>query len=138
MADTRFFTRHGPFSLAAIAEATGAKLERGDASQMIKDLAPLESADASQISFLDNVKYISAFEQSAPGACFIREKFVERAPKETALLVTEEPYTAFAKAAWLFYPAQFEPFISPQAHIGKNTQIGARCRIEAGAWIGDG
>jgi UDP-3-O-[3-hydroxymyristoyl] glucosamine N-acyltransferase len=138
MADPRFFTRSGVYTLARIAEATGAALHHGAPEQTAEDLAPLDKAGAKDISFLDNIKYADAFRASSAGACFVRPKFVEQAPKGMALLVTDDPYGAYAKCAMLFYPATFEPFISPQAHIGKNVQMGKGCRIEAGAWIGDG
>lgn len=137
MADPRFFKRQGPFSLHDIAAWTGARIERGT-SDTFDDVAPLETAGAGHLSFFDNIKYLEAFGVSKAGACFVREKFTDKAPKGMALLLTDDPYTAYAVAAAKFYPVKFTPFISPKAHIGEGVEIGAGCRIEAGAWIGDG
>lgn len=139
MADARFFTRGGPFTLQEIAAETGATLEGADnPARPVSDVAALDAAGSNDISFLDNVKYTGAFRASKAGACFVRPKLALQAPKGMALLVSEEPYTAYAKCAQMFYAAAFEPFISPAAHIGKNVKIGAGCRVEAGAWIDDG
>ncbi|MBV8938526.1 MAG: UDP-3-O-(3-hydroxymyristoyl)glucosamine N-acyltransferase [Alphaproteobacteria bacterium] len=140
MADSRFFTRKGPFSLAQLAQAAHATLERaeGGAETLISDVAPLERAGPEEISFLDNVKYVEAFRGSRAGACFVRPKFAAAAPAGMALLVTPEPYAGYALIARMFYPPGFTPHISPRATIAESAAIGARCRIEAGAWIGEG
>lgn len=139
MADARFFTRGGPYPLSRIVELTGASLQGNAApAKAFADVAALEAAGAADISFFDNVKYLGAFRASQAGACFVRPKFVDQAPAHMALLVTDDPYTAYARTAQLFYMAGFEPCISPHAHIGDNVSIGAGCRIEAGVWIGDG
>lgn len=138
MADSRFFTRSGPFSLTQLAGLTGALLEGAAAAREMHDVAPLETAAADHLSFFDNVKYLDAFSTSKAGACFVRPRFVGQAPEGMALLVTDEPYTAYAKAAQLFYPDTFEPYISAHAHIAPSAQLGEGCRIEAGAWIGEG
>lgn len=136
MADSRFFHRSGPHSLQAIAALTGCAVPEG-AERMIQDVAPLDSAGGDDLSFLDNIKYLDSFTQSRAGACFVRPKFAARAPKGMQLLLTDQPYAAFALAVQLFYPEPaLEPFISPQAVIDASAQIGNNCRIEAGAWIG--
>ncbi len=139
MPDARFFTRGGPFPLQEIAALTGATLEHADnPARPVNDVAALDVAGPGDISFFDNVKYAQAFSVSKAGACFVRPKYAGNAPRGMALLVTEDPYTAYAKTAQLFYPVAFEPLVSPEAHIGKDVQLGKGCRVEGGAWIGDG
>ena len=105
MADSRFFTRHGPFTLAQLAEVSGADI--ADASQgdtLVEDVAPLGDATANQISFLDNPKYQAAFTASSAGACVVSEKYRDLAPNAMALLISEQPYRAYAIIASTFYP----------------------------------
>ncbi len=136
MADPRFFKRAGPFTLAQLAEATGALLQGTDCT--ITDIAPLETAAADAVSFFDNIKYLDAFRATSAGACFVKEKFAKQAPAHMQLLISENPYMAYAVTAQLFYPASFSSSISPRAYLAEGVKIGQGCRIEAGAWIGDG
>lgn len=138
MVDTRFFANHGPFLLSQLAGITGASLaDPAHASRSIADVAPLDRANETDVSFFDNAKYIEQFEASTAGACFIRPKHAERAPKGMALLISDDPYRSYALAAQHFYP--FAPKagdISPHAIIEPSARIGRSTSIAAGAYIG--
>lgn len=155
-----FYHRAGPFSLARIAEESGAKLaDESRASFEVGDIRPLDVAAETDIAFLDNPKYLPQLAATRAGACFIQEKFANRAPENTVALLSPEPYRAYAKALALFYPdagtpkaaaearpgaahidetARLEPgvVVEPGAVIGPEAQIGAATRIAAGAVIG--
>src|ERR1700739_2324305 len=105
MADPRFFDRAGPCTLKSLAPVSGARLLRPeDGTQLFRDVAPLETAGPEDVSFLENRKYIEVFVGSRAGAAFVDENAVERAPLGMALLVSREPYKAYALAAQAFYP----------------------------------
>lgn len=158
MVDSRFFANHGPFTAASLAAVTGTVLPKSsDGEKLLADVAPLDRATASDISFFDNVKYIESFAASQAGACFVRAKYAAQAPAGMILLLTEDPYRCYALAAQQFYPTP-SPLagISPAAHIhptatlgdgvaigagvviGAHASIGARTVIAANAVIGDG
>src|SRR5205807_3384979 len=62
MADPRFFTRAGPYSLGALATLSGATLRDGaDGERRFIDVAPLETAGPDDVTFLDNRKYLDEF-----------------------------------------------------------------------------
>lgn len=138
MADPRFFARAAALTLDEICKLTGAQL--GDSKlgpRSVEDVAPLDRASASDISFLDNTKYVQSFQDSKAGACFIREKYASFAPSTMAVLLTEDPYRSYAMVAQRFYP--FIPQvhdISPQAFIDPSAKIGVNCAIAPGAVIG--
>jgi UDP-3-O-[3-hydroxymyristoyl] glucosamine N-acyltransferase len=150
MADPRFFDRAGPFSLDALATLTGARLhEAAVGGRLIADVAPLETAGSADVTFLDNRKYTDAFAASRAGAAFVEERAVGKAPAGMALLVTAEPYKAFARAAQAFYPATpvaprraVSAVIDPTAtvpqdcDIGANVVVGAEARLGARCQIG--
>ena len=140
MADPRFFTRAGPFSLGQLAEAIGAEPGQGaDPGRLVVDVAPLDTAGPDELSFLDNPKYVSAFEASKAGACIVGAKHGTRAPAGMALLVAAEPYKAYARAAQLFYPAAAgEAFVHPAAFVDPTATLGPGCRVAAGAVIEEG
>ncbi len=156
MADPRFFTRAGPFTLRRLAEIAGAEIGNGaDPELTLEDVAPLEAAGPGQLSFLDNRRYVDAFAASKAAACLVHPDLAGRAPPGMALLVTRKPYKGYALCAQAFYPepspaAGVSPaaHVDPTAEIGVGTsvapgavieagaRIGARCRIDANAVIG--
>lgn len=138
MADPRFFVKSGPFTLGELAAHTGAVLAEGvDPSRYVVDVAPLNVADEQHLSFLDNPKYIESFTTSKAAAAFIHPKHVAKAPAGMDLLVTENPYLAYALAAQKFYPAPtFTPAIAPTAFIDPSASVSPQATVMHGAFIG--
>lgn len=138
MADPRFFRNAGPFRLGELARLTRAELPgNADAELLLHDVAPLDVATREDVSFLDNPKYIATFTDSRAGACFVHPRHAEKAPADTALLLSENPYLAYAQAAQHFYPAP-QPLggISERATVDATATIGEGTEIAAGAVIG--
>lgn len=138
MVDSRFFTNHGPFTAGSLADAVGATLANpADAGRALNDVAPLDRASATDVSFFDNSKYVEQFLRSSAGACFVRPKFVEQAPASMALLVTDDPYRCYALAAQKFYPSPHPAgSIAPSAVIDPTATVGPDVVIGPGAVIG--
>jgi UDP-3-O-[3-hydroxymyristoyl] glucosamine N-acyltransferase len=95
--------------------------------------------------FFDNTKYLEQFLHCLASVCIAHPNFVERAPKNMVLLTTVEPYTAYAKAAQMFYRSKDEvegisdkADIHPTAKIGENCSIGAFTSIGENVVIGEG
>jgi UDP-3-O-[3-hydroxymyristoyl] glucosamine N-acyltransferase len=152
-----FFERAGPFPLSEVARATGAELQGGaDPNLLIDDVRPLADAGPSNVSFIDNRKYLPQLAATAAGACLVAPALAARVPKATATLVTREPYHGFARALLLFYPGALQPIVAnptappidpsarledgvivePGAIVGPEVEIGSGTRIAAGAVIG--
>lgn len=138
MADPRFFTVAGPFTLARLAEISGADLAPGaDPGAEMSDVAPLEVAGPGTVSFLDNRKYVAAFEGSRAGACVVHPDLADKAPAGMALLLSKDPYRAYAHIAQAFYPTRApEPWVAPTAYVDPAAKVGEGCRIEPGAFVG--
>lgn len=153
--DPRFFRRSGPHSLAAVADA--AKATAPPRQLMLSGVAPLQTAEANQVSFLDNRKYVTALEATRAGAVIVHSDMAERVPPTAVPISAAEPYLAWARVAALFHPL---PPVMPGVHptaivapgarvdpssevgafavIGEAAQVGPRCRIGSHAVIGDG
>jgi UDP-3-O-[3-hydroxymyristoyl] glucosamine N-acyltransferase len=144
MTDRRFFERAGPFTLDLLSALGGAKLLNAeDGDRLFRDVAPLETAGPEDVSFLENRKYIEAFARSGAGAAFVDDKAVARAPSGMALLVSREPYKAYALAAAAFYPpAEIVPGRAPSAIVDatavvpEDCEIGPNVVIERGVRLG--
>jgi len=117
--------------------------EGSDETISIVDVAPLESAGADEIAFLDNPKYVPAFEATKASACIVGRKVVEKAPAGVALLVSDQPYRSYALAAQCFYPTSCRPSdtfgdastVSPAAHIHPSAKVNEGATIEPGAVV---
>ncbi len=138
MADPRFFRREGPFSAALLAGIVGGKLVHGDGSDDLCDVAPLDRAGPGDVTFFDNPKYAGQLAACRASLCVIAPANVGRAPACLPLLVTEQPYRAYALIAQAFYPERAEETgIHPSAVIADTAQLGAGVSVGAGAFIGE-
>jgi len=144
MADPRFFDRAGPFSLAKLAALTGATLRDAQAAdRVIADVGPLETAGPDDVTFLDNRKYLEAFARSRAAAAFVDERAIGQAPAGMALLIADDPYKAFARAAQAFYPIKpvaarraSSAIIDPAAMVPPDCDIADHVVIESGVRLG--
>lgn len=149
-------------TVADIADLTGAKLRKGGAAERrISNIASLDLADAADISFLDDPKFLEQLAQTRAGACLIAPQFAAAAPPLLAVLLTEEPYRAFVAVARALFPDALRPSslfgaigradgarvhpsarieagvtIDPLAVIGPGAEVGGGTLIAAGAAIG--
>jgi len=157
-----FVTPDRELTIAEIAALTRAILREGDpADRRIRNIAPLDTAVASEISFLDSSKYLGELAGTRAGACLIAPRFAASAPRGVAVLETPQPYPAFVAVARKLFPAMLRPAalfgagghatsaqvhptarleagvtIDPLAVIGPRTAIGAGTLIGPGAVIG--
>lgn len=140
MADPRFFRVAGPFSLQQLAEIAGAEIVGETAPDaLFTDVAPLGTAGPNDVGFLDNRRYLEEFSRSKAGACIVRPDAAASAPSAMALLLTAEPYQAYALVAQAFYPTLApDAAIAPSASVDASAVLGDGCRIEPGAVIGAG
>lgn len=157
MSRDRFFNKKFEFlTLAQVLEITGASLvSENDLTQKIYDVATLDKAEKSQISFLNSGQYLEKFSTSKAGFCLIEEKYASKVPQGMIALIHKNPYFAYSKIAAAFYEEKLPEFVeeklihpsakigagtsvAPNAYIGKNVEIGKNCFIGAGASVLDG
>ena len=139
MADPRFFDVRGPLSVAQVCEVAGATAPEGvDMTREVLDVAPLESASSSDISFLDNTKYVKSMTASKAGYCLMREEHADQVPDSMTSLVCDNPYKAYALVAQAFYPGEAEPFVSPLAYVSEMAELGEGTSVAAHVNIGPG
>jgi UDP-3-O-[3-hydroxymyristoyl] glucosamine N-acyltransferase len=156
MADPRFFTNAGPFTLGEIADKLGGQLSEGAPRDFaITDLATLETAQSSEISLFADRRYRDAFNATGAGAILTSRELAANLPAgDPRLIVVPKPREALAEVGWLFYPKTAEAMglddegraaalangalIADTARIGRDAAIGARTVIGAGAVIGRG
>ena len=114
----------------------------------ITGLNTLKEATQSEISFLENKKYLSQLKDTKAGAIFVTKEFKNYVPKNSIALICENPYETLAKASKIFAPKVVETKgnkanigtncnIMENVSIGFDATIGNNCIIMAGVFIGD-
>jgi UDP-3-O-[3-hydroxymyristoyl] glucosamine N-acyltransferase len=149
-------------TVAEIAKLTGSNLAAsGTANRPIDGIASLEAAGPADISLLDKEKDLGELAATRAGACLMAPRFAASARPGLAVLLNEEPYTAFVAVARALFASEMLPSslfeasgraagayvhpsarieagvaIDPLALIGPRAQIGAGTVIAAGAAVG--
>jgi UDP-3-O-[3-hydroxymyristoyl] glucosamine N-acyltransferase len=132
--------------LSLIAEEIGIEFEGED--KEISALNTLSDASSSELSFLDNPKYVDALTTSKAAAVLVHPKQADLVPVGTTALISEEPYLMLAYITKLFAPAPLETegvkavipdstMVAPNVYVGFGAKIGENVTIMPGAFIGD-
>jgi UDP-3-O-[3-hydroxymyristoyl] glucosamine N-acyltransferase len=127
--------------LREIAERLGCQLE-GDGEVEIRRVAGIDRAGDGDLTFLAHQKYVSKFAKTRAAAVIVAPDVVAR-ETNAALLRTDQPYLAFARAVALLMPSAPPPTgvdanssIARDATLGADVAIGAFVVVGAGAVIG--
>lgn len=147
MDNPTFFKSPKPMTLSEVIELTGAS-PRSDSIRMddlVSDVAPLTDAEEGQISFLDNAKYVALAGETGASAVFCHKKYADKLPVHTQVLVSSDPYRAFATTMRHFYPDALRPLLvtgetghAATAFIHGTAELEDNVIIEPGASVGPG
>lgn len=117
----------------------------GDAERLIEGLAPLETAQTTQLSFLSHPKYQLQLADSKAGCVIVNPQMQDAARLRGDCIVTDDPYLYYARVTQLWQqslPKSATALIHPSAVIDAaaivhpSARVGALCVVEAGASIG--
>lgn len=124
------------YRLSEIAAQLGGRV-MGDAKVRISQIATLETAQPSQISFLTNSKYRAQLAGTQAGAVILAE--ADAGATDLPRIVSDNPYAYFAKVSAMLNPLpEAKPGVHPGAVIGAGARIDATASIAATAVIGEG
>ena len=122
---------------------TGASMVRpAPHSRRIVNIAPLDRAAPSDLTFFDSRNFISAAAATHAGACITTAVLAKELPPYVAALTVREPYRAFVAAAREMFPQALrpsslsEPGDFANAHIDKSARLEAGVAIDPGAVVG--
>lgn len=138
MADPRFFTRAGPFTLGDLALKIGAELSEGAPSdRRIVDVAPLDEAGPEHLTYFSDKRYLAQAKATRAGACIVAAKLAAMLPGTVTTLRVADAGLAYAQAAQLFHPTERPaPGVHPTAEIDPTARVGAAATIGPGVIIG--
>lgn len=132
--------------LGSIVQALGGELH-GDPDIEILGLAPLESAQPDQLSFLSHPKFQQQLSSTAAACVIVAPALAKLAMAHGACIVVDQPYLYFARLTQYWRNAhapspgpRIHPsaVIDPSAQVHATARIGALCVVERDARIGAG
>ncbi|MDP7591174.1 MAG: UDP-3-O-(3-hydroxymyristoyl)glucosamine N-acyltransferase [Litorilituus sp.] len=136
------------YTLADIAKHIGAELVIADVDNsatsvtVINGLATLANANAAQVAFLANSKYVTQLASTKASAVIISPQALAQCP--VSALVMDNPYMGYALLANLLDTTpksadgvHASAVIAKDAVLGDNVSIGANAVIESGAKLDD-
>ena len=123
------------YTLREIADEIDVELH-GDPQCIITDVATLQNAGESALSFLANRRYYRYLNSTKAAAVILSEADQNGCP--TNYLIAADPYLSFVKAVRFLNPDRsFNPGISDSAVIGVNSTISPSAFIGPNVVIGD-
>lgn len=153
--DSRFYDHCGPFSVKEVAAAVSGSTSGFE--RPISGLAPLHTACATDLSFINSRRYLSSLSATDAGAVIVAKALAHAVPAGIDAIICIDPDAAWAVASALFHPRRLNApgihatanvaanaIIDPSAEIGpfacveNGAVIGANCRIGAYTYIGPG
>ena len=103
MADARFFTSAGPFSVAALTEKNG--IEARDDDLLLSGVASLSAADSNSLSFFSDLKLQDTLAATKAGAVLVKAEHAALVPSGSLALICDDPYRSMAEITQMFFPA---------------------------------
>ncbi len=124
------------YPLSKLAEFAQTKL-RGNPDIKINNVGSLPTAKSGQITFFSDLRY-SKWLKNTPASAVILKAEDHHQVMKKPVLITADPYLAFARVATLFsIEPQAAVGIDPSATIAANCKIGEQVAIAAGVHLGE-
>jgi UDP-3-O-[3-hydroxymyristoyl] glucosamine N-acyltransferase len=162
MTHSEFFPPHGGMRLDAFAQALGLRLANPDrAGDTVTGVSPIYRAKRGDVCYILSRRSRPEFETCEATAVICAEALASMVPEGIAVLISDHPHTAFARAGALLHPGAMRPApiaettgihptayvdptavleenvtVEPLAVVGAHAQIGSGTRIGASAVIG--
>jgi UDP-3-O-[3-hydroxymyristoyl] glucosamine N-acyltransferase len=107
----------------------------GDKEVEIAGVAAIEEAQAGEISFIANPRYLPKLNETRASAVIVSKEITQA---NVPLLCTANPYLAFAKILTLYSQQPYRPRgVDGQAWISPTSQLGKDLTIYPGVYVGD-
>jgi UDP-3-O-[3-hydroxymyristoyl] glucosamine N-acyltransferase len=140
MTEPFFYKRPSGLTVAEIAALV--KAEPGPRARLdrrITNIAPIDQAGPSDLTFFDKSKFSDAFAATNAGACLIGERLTDRPPEHLTVLRIRDPYRAFVAVANALFPDALRPSsLFDATGISAGAMVHPTARLEDGVTIDPG
>jgi len=124
--------------LGALVKHLDGELKNGDPERIIQGIAPFDHAQAGWITFAIDKKILPRINETRADAIICGKQFKDRSDVEKTLIIVDNPYAGFAKAAQLFLPHPPTPMgVHQHATVGESVSLGKDISIHPGVVIGN-
>jgi UDP-3-O-[3-hydroxymyristoyl] glucosamine N-acyltransferase len=137
MSEPVFLKHTRGLTLAEIALLTGAAPPAVSADRRIVDVASLERAGPSDLTFFDDARSASTAATTHAGVCLTTAALAGQLPASVIKLVVLEPYRAFVAVARSLFPQALRPSSLYEAGVA-GAHIDATARLEQGVTVEPG
>ena len=146
MTELQFFPRPQELTAGEIAALTRATPRPGaDLERRIGNIAPIDRAGPSDLTFLDKAKLLGPVALTQAGICLSAERFAGSVPAHVTVLIAREPYRAFVTVARALFPQSLQPpaffgraEVDPEASVHPTARLELGAVVEVGARVGPG
>ena len=139
MSEPIFLRQSSGLTLEEIVSLTGATQgSPPPPTRRIVNVAPLDRAAPSDLSFLDSRHFAKAAAATHAGACLTTAALAKELPTRVAVLIVREPYRAFVIASRALFPHALRPSSLSDAGDFTHARVDASARTEDGVSIEPG
>ncbi len=140
MRKRRFFDGPSGLTVAEIVSLTGAELlDATRLAHLITDVAPIDLAGPTDLTFIESNKYADALATTNAGACLMPQRFEGRAPDALIVLRIQQPYRAFVAVHSELYPQSLRPISMFEANdVAPGATVHPTARLESGVTVDPG
>jgi UDP-3-O-[3-hydroxymyristoyl] glucosamine N-acyltransferase len=138
MTEPVFLKHTSGLTLDEIAKLCGAELGAAPHARRIVDIAPLDRAGPSDLTFFEHRRFADAAAATHAGACMTTALLAKHLPPQVAVLIVRDPYRAFVMAAREMFPHSLRPSSLAKAGTAAGAHIDPAARLENGVTVEPG
>jgi UDP-3-O-[3-hydroxymyristoyl] glucosamine N-acyltransferase len=138
MTEPVFLKHTSGLTLDEIAKLCGAELGAAPHARRIVDIAPLDRAGPSDLTFFEHRRFADAAAATHAGACMTTALLAKHLPPQVAVLIVRDPYRAFVMAAREMFPHSLRPSSFAKAGTAAGAHIDPAARLENGVTVDPG
>lgn len=138
MTEPVFLKLTSGLALDEIARLCGAELAAPPHVRRIVNIAPLDRAGPSDLTFFDHRRHADGAAATHAGACMTTALLAKHLPPQTAALIVRDPYRAFVTVARALFPQSLRPSSLAKAGAVTGAHVDAAARLENGVTVDPG
>jgi UDP-3-O-[3-hydroxymyristoyl] glucosamine N-acyltransferase len=138
MTEPVFLKQTSGLTLDEIVKLCGAELAAPLHERRVANVAPLDRAGPSDLTFFDHRRYADTAAVTHAGACLTTALLAKHLPPRTAVLIVRDPYRAFVTVARALFPQSLRPSSLTKAGAITGAHVDPAARLEPGVTVDPG
>lgn len=138
-----FFSDVRPLTLFKAAALARSTLPDGTPDSAILAIRPLDEAGPSDLSHMDNPRYLAQLSGTRAGFVLVARRYADRVPPTAVAVICPDPHAAYARCLGEMFPSAVHPGsvfgnagISPSASVHPTARLERGVIVDPGAVVG--